>query len=75
MKRVGIYLRVSTDNQTTDNQRRELAAVAARSGGTLSAFTKMPASPVPRGESSVRNLTSAEGCHRPQDQRDRGLVR
>jgi DNA invertase Pin-like site-specific DNA recombinase len=51
MKRVGIYLRVSTDNQTTDNQRRELAAVAARSGGTLSAFTKMPASAVPRGES------------------------
>jgi DNA invertase Pin-like site-specific DNA recombinase len=32
MKRVGIYLRVSTDTQTTDNQRRELEAVAARSG-------------------------------------------
>jgi DNA invertase Pin-like site-specific DNA recombinase len=32
MKRVGIYLRVSTDIQTTDNQRRELEAVAARSG-------------------------------------------
>src|SRR5438477_6133766 len=32
MKRVGIYLRVSTDNQTTDNQRLELEAVAARSG-------------------------------------------
>jgi DNA invertase Pin-like site-specific DNA recombinase len=32
MKRVGIYLRVSTDSQTTDNQRRELEAVAARSG-------------------------------------------
>jgi hypothetical protein len=31
-KRVGIYLRVSTDGQTTENQRRELAAVAARSG-------------------------------------------
>src|ERR1700745_4456178 len=31
-KRVGIYLRVSTDAQTTDNQRRELEAVAARSG-------------------------------------------
>jgi DNA invertase Pin-like site-specific DNA recombinase len=29
-KRVGIYLRVSTSEQTTDNQRRELAAVAAR---------------------------------------------
>jgi DNA invertase Pin-like site-specific DNA recombinase len=32
MKRVGIYLRVSTDTQTTDNQRREPEAVAARSG-------------------------------------------
>jgi DNA invertase Pin-like site-specific DNA recombinase len=32
MKRVGIYIRVSTDGQATANQRRELEAVAARSG-------------------------------------------
>jgi DNA invertase Pin-like site-specific DNA recombinase len=32
MKRVGIYLRVSTNGQTTANQRRELESVAARSG-------------------------------------------
>lgn len=31
MKRVGIYLRVSTDTQTTANQLRELEAVAQRS--------------------------------------------
>lgn len=31
-RRVGIYLRVSTDGQTTENQRRELKAVAERSG-------------------------------------------
>ena len=31
-KRVGIYIRVSTDGQTTANQRRELEAVATRSG-------------------------------------------
>jgi DNA invertase Pin-like site-specific DNA recombinase len=31
-RRVGIYLRVSTDGQTTKNQRRELEAVAQRSG-------------------------------------------
>jgi DNA invertase Pin-like site-specific DNA recombinase len=31
MKRVAIYLRVSTSKQDTDNQRRELEAVAARS--------------------------------------------
>jgi len=32
VKRVAIYLRVSTSKQDTDNQRRELVAVAARSG-------------------------------------------
>lgn len=31
-KRIGIYLRVSTDQQTTENQRLELEAVANRSG-------------------------------------------
>src|SRR5882757_7813079 len=31
MKRVAIYIRVSTSKQDTDNQRRELEAVAARS--------------------------------------------
>jgi len=31
-KRVALYIRVSTDGQTTDNQRRELEAVAVRSG-------------------------------------------
>ena len=34
-KRVGIYIRVSTDGQTTENQRRELEAVAARSGWNI----------------------------------------
>ena len=32
MKRVAIYLRVSTSKQDTNNQRRELLAVAARAG-------------------------------------------
>src|ERR1700731_3416335 len=32
MKRVALYLRVSTAKQDTDNQRRELEAVAERSG-------------------------------------------
>jgi len=32
MKRIALYLRVSTSKQDTDNQRRELQAVAARSG-------------------------------------------
>lgn len=34
-KRAALYLRVSTDNQSTDNQRRELEAVAARAGWTI----------------------------------------
>jgi DNA invertase Pin-like site-specific DNA recombinase len=38
MKKVGIYLRVSTDGQTTANQRRELEAVAARSGWEIVGF-------------------------------------
>jgi DNA invertase Pin-like site-specific DNA recombinase len=37
-KRVGIYLRVSTDGQTTQNQRHELEAVAARSGWEVVVF-------------------------------------
>src|SRR5215469_10710634 len=37
-RRVGIYLRVSTDGQTTKNQRRELEAVAARSGWEVVGF-------------------------------------
>src|SRR5258705_11207011 len=32
MKRVAIYIRVSTSKQDTDNQRRELEAVAKRAG-------------------------------------------
>ncbi|NVO16394.1 MAG: recombinase family protein [Rhodoplanes sp.] len=32
LKRVALYLRVSTSEQTTDNQRRELEAVAERAG-------------------------------------------
>jgi len=37
VKKVALYLRVSTNNghQTTENQRRELEAVAARSGWTI----------------------------------------
>lgn len=35
MKRAGLYLRVSTDQQTTENQRRILMEVAERSGWTV----------------------------------------
>lgn len=35
MKRVALYLRVSTDSQTVENQKRELMAVADRLGWTV----------------------------------------
>jgi len=35
MKRVGIYVRVSTGSQTTENQERELREVAARAGWSI----------------------------------------
>ena len=35
MKRAALYVRVSTDTQTTDNQRRELEAVAERHGWVI----------------------------------------
>jgi DNA invertase Pin-like site-specific DNA recombinase len=35
VKRAAIYLRVSTDGQTTENQRQELEAALARAGWTL----------------------------------------
>ena len=35
MKRAGLYLRVSQDSQTTENQRRILMEVAERSGWTV----------------------------------------
>ncbi len=38
MKRVAVYLRVSTANQTTENQRKELEAVAIRSGWVMTGF-------------------------------------
>jgi DNA invertase Pin-like site-specific DNA recombinase len=57
MKRVAIYLRVSTDKQTTDNQRRELEAVAARSGWHVLRCMRTPASAEPKAAISGPALT------------------
>ena len=48
MKRVAIYLRVSTSKQDTENQRRELEAVAERSSWKVVKSTKTMASVAPR---------------------------
>ena len=47
-KRAAIYLRVSTDEQTTQNQQRELAAVRTIMAGWWWRSMKMPASVVPK---------------------------
>jgi DNA invertase Pin-like site-specific DNA recombinase len=55
-KRVALYLRVSTSEQTTRNQRRELHAVAERHGWHVVASMKTQVSQVPRVVTSVRGL-------------------
>ena len=46
--RIAIYLRVSTADQTTDNQRRELEAVAKRHNWTVARVFEDRASRGPR---------------------------
>jgi predicted site-specific integrase-resolvase len=57
MKRVALYIRVSTSKQDTDNQRRELSAVAERSGWEIWKIYEDAASAVPRAGINVRRLT------------------
>jgi DNA invertase Pin-like site-specific DNA recombinase len=52
-KRVALYLRVSTSEQTTRNQRRELHAVAERHGWDVVATYETQVSQVPRGATNV----------------------
>ena len=40
MRRVALYVRVSTADQTTENQERELTAIAARMGWQVEAIYK-----------------------------------
>jgi hypothetical protein len=62
-KRVAIYLRVSTGEQTTENQRRELEAVAARHNWrVVEVYEDAGISPAPRDATSARAST---GCSRP----------
>jgi hypothetical protein len=49
-KRAALYVRVSTDHQSVENQVRELKQVAERRGWTVIAAT--PASMVPRDATS-----------------------
>jgi hypothetical protein len=57
-KRVALYLRVSTSEQTTRNQRRELHAVADGTAGTLWLPMRTQACRVPRVATNVRGSTN-----------------
>jgi Resolvase, N terminal domain len=56
-KRVSIYLRVSTTEQTTINQRRELHAVAKRHGWSVVRSSRMRAFREPRVAKTGRRST------------------
>ena len=52
--RAAVYLRVSTGEQTTDNQERELRATAERAGHEVIAVYRDAGISVPRGGISVQ---------------------
>src|SRR5437762_13622851 len=56
--RIVIYLRVSTDGQTVENQRRELLAIAARHGWEVAAEI------TDRGISGARSRDNRPGLNR-----------
>ena len=75
-KRTGLYLRVSTDQQTTLNQRLELEAVAGRSGwDVIGVYEDAGISGSKGRDKRPRTRSVASGCHRPQGQHDRSMVR
>jgi len=56
-KRVAIYVRVSTDNQNTKSQRRELEAWAERAGHAVVKVYEDRASAALRDATSAHSLT------------------
>jgi DNA invertase Pin-like site-specific DNA recombinase len=64
VKRAVLYLRVSTVDQTTANQERELREVAARMGCEMSGSTRTTASVVLRAGTKGPNLIGSFGMPR-----------
>jgi DNA invertase Pin-like site-specific DNA recombinase len=56
-KRAALYLHVSREGQTTENQRLALEAVASQHGWTITNVYEDNASPEPRGEIVAPALT------------------
>ena len=73
--RAALYLRVSTDDQTTDNQYSQLWAAAARAGWTIVAVYEDAGHLRLEGPRSTPRLRpAAPGDHAPRDRRGDGLV-
>ena len=60
-KRAAIYVRVSTDKQTVENQVQELRRIAERRGWEVVENTAMPALAEPRGGSTAWARYHAQG--------------
>src|SRR6516162_593902 len=72
-KRVGLYLRVSTDDQTLENQRQALTEAIERRGWRIVETFEDNRSAVPRaGTSGFRS--AAESADEAQDRRGCGMV-
>jgi DNA invertase Pin-like site-specific DNA recombinase len=54
-RRVGVYVRVSTSDQTTENQKQELQAWAERAGHAVVRVFEDHGISGPRAETSVRS--------------------
>ena len=67
MKRVALYIRVSTSKQDTENQRRELEAVAGRSGWKIVKVCEDAGISGAKGQGS----TSWAGRHDESGERER----
>jgi len=63
-RRVAIYVRVSTDGQTTLNQQRELEAVVKRHDWKVIEVFRDQASAARTGESNARPLTGSSRASR-----------
>ena len=73
-RRVAIYLRVSTGEQTTDNQRRELEEVATRHGWRVVEFFEDAVISGAKGRDKRPGLDRLLKAVAPRRRHGRGLV-
>jgi DNA invertase Pin-like site-specific DNA recombinase len=73
-KRAALYLRVSTGEQTTDNQERELRAAADRVGHEIAAVYRDEGISGSKGRYKRPGFDNAQGRHAPQVRYRHGVV-